>query len=63
MVKLWIWSDERYPEYGVTTSKTHADIFIELTEEEYREYLAVDKLWNEWQERLQKKSEEKGYRR
>jgi hypothetical protein len=57
LVKLWVYCDERYPDYGVTTDKSFSGVEIELTENEYAQGKKAETDYAAWQKLLTKKRE------
>lgn len=49
-MKVSIWKDERYPDYGISSSNPE----IEIDDEFYAEYKKVEALYDEMQNKLEK---------
>lgn len=58
MVKLWLYSDERYPDYGVTDDAQLGNAEIELTEAEYIAGRKAEDDYDRWQTLLRQKEDE-----
>ena len=51
-MKVQVWKDERYPDFGLSTDPTY-DI-IEVPDEFYEEYKRVNAIYDEMQDKLEK---------
>lgn len=54
-MKIFVDKDERYPDYYLTEENWGKE--IEISSEDYSDYLQVCALYNSWQDKLEELSE------
>ena len=55
-MNVYVYKDEAYPVYGISTYTDGHDISVEIPDEFYQRYLAVEKEYAEVQDELEKYS-------
>jgi len=55
-VKVYVWKDEAYPVYGIDTDEKSYRPKVEIPDELYARYIAVEKEYGKVQDELEKYS-------
>lgn len=53
-MELWLSTDEMYPVYSLSEKQGYGTVRVELTADEYQDYLRAEQDWEAWQEKLGK---------